>query len=235
MTEFKNKVEAVLFTTGRFMDIEEIAKLCGEDSIGFINEALKELIEDYNKRESALHITEQNNKYKLNIKKDYNYLTTKLLSSTEFDAPTQQTLALIAYKQPVIQSDIVKMRGNNAYDHIKILRESEFITTEKYGRTRMIKLSPKFYDYFDVVEGQLQENFEDVENKVLKDEVQKTLKVDGIKIEELSDDSQLDPEPEQPVDEPKGDLKDNSKKQGEASFMVVEKYMKEDDESETEN
>ena len=45
-------------------------------------------------------IVEENNKFKLNIKKDYLYLTTKLLNETEFDKPTQETLALIACTTP---------------------------------------------------------------------------------------------------------------------------------------
>ena len=64
-------------------------------------------------------------------------------------------MAIIAYKQPVFQAEIIKIRGNTAYDHVKMLRENGFITTEKSGRTRLIKLAPKFYDYFDIVEQEL--------------------------------------------------------------------------------
>ena len=50
------------------------------------------------------------------------------------------------------ESKVIKIRGNKAYDHIKLLKESELITAEKAGRTRLLKLTQKFYDYFDVAD-----------------------------------------------------------------------------------
>jgi len=155
MQDIKYKIEAILFTTGRFMDVNEIATFCGIASAGIVKQALEGLKHDYEGKDSSLSILEENGKWKLNIKREYNYLTTKLVSSAEFDKPTQETLAIIAYKQPVFQAEIIKIRGNTAYDHVKMLRENGFITTEKSGRTRLIKLAPKFYDYFDIVEQEL--------------------------------------------------------------------------------
>ena len=111
-------------------------------------------------------VFEDSGKFKLGLKKDYTYLTSKLLDNAELDAPTQQTLAIIAYKQPVMQADIIKVRGSGAYDHIKILRENEFITSERFGRTRILKLASKFYDYFDVVDEKLQSKMEEVAGQV---------------------------------------------------------------------
>jgi segregation and condensation protein B len=155
MDDYKKRIEAILFTTGRFMDVNEIAAFCGIASAGIVKQALEGLKHDYENKDSSLSILEENGKWKLNIRREYNYLTTKLVSSAEFDKPTQETLAIIAYKQPVFQAEIIKMRGNTAYDHVKTLRENGFITTEKSGRTRLIKLAPKFYDYFDIVEQEL--------------------------------------------------------------------------------
>ena len=155
MLENKNKVEAILYTTGKFLTLEEVSRMCGLGSIGYVKELMEELKNDYSNRNSSLEIIQQGEKYKLNIKKEYLYLTESLLTDTELDRPTQETLAVIAYKNPALQSEIVKIRGNTAYDHIKILKELDFITTEPSGRTRIIKLTNKFYDYFDIVEDQL--------------------------------------------------------------------------------
>jgi len=173
MQEIKNKVEAVLFITGRLMTVEEIAQFCSIGSVGSVKNALKALVKEYKDKQSGLEIIEEDKKYKLNIRKEYNHLSTNLISSCDLDAPTQATLALIAYKQPALQSEIVKMRGNTAYDHVKTLREMEFITSEKKGRTRLLKLGPKFYDYFDVVEETLKERFHPVgaeQEKMLEEE-----------------------------------------------------------------
>mgnify|MGYP001558906243 CR=1 FL=1 len=161
MQDDKNKTEAVLFTTGRFLDIEEIAKMCGIGSIGYAKEVLLALKKDYENKGSALHITEQGSKFKLNIRKEYLYLTENLLTDSELDKPTQETLAIIAYKNPAMQSEIIKIRGNGAYDHIKLLKELDFVTSEASGRTRILKLTNKFYDYFDIVEDQLRNKMQE--------------------------------------------------------------------------
>ncbi|MEM4244709.1 MAG: SMC-Scp complex subunit ScpB [Candidatus Nanoarchaeia archaeon] len=164
MEDYKNRVEAILFTTGRFMELQEIATLCNISSIETVKDVLDSLKRDYESRNSSLILIEEDGKWRLNIKKEYGYLTTKLLDNAEMDRPTQETLALIAYKNPVVQSEIVKMRGNTSYDHIKFLKDNNFITSEKYGRTRLLKLTPKFFEYFDVVEDQLKAKFSALNN-----------------------------------------------------------------------
>ena len=165
MQDIKNKIEAVLFTVGRNVGIDELSQLTGVASKGSLSDAVKSLIEDYKKRESSLEIIEENEKFKLNIRKEYLHVTTQLLDQTEFDKPTQETLALIAYRQPVMQSDIVKLRGNTAYDHISKLKEMDFVVSEKFGRTRLLKTTQKFYDYFDVVGDELKQKLENVQNE----------------------------------------------------------------------
>src|SRR3989338_340169 len=162
MQDIKNRIEAVLFTVGRAITCEELASLCNLGSVGALKEALNELAKEYSERETALKLTVDDNVASLNIKKDYLYLTTKLLNDSELDRPTQETLALIAYKKPALQSDIIKMRGNGDYDQIKKLKELEFLTSEKRGRTRLLKLTAKFYDYFDIVEDKLRQNFSEI-------------------------------------------------------------------------
>jgi len=163
MQDIKNRIEAVLFTTGRFIDMDELSELTGIASKGSLKDAINSLVSDYKNKESSLEINEDNGKFKLNLRKEYLYVTTKLLNETEFDKPTQETLAFIAYKNPCLQSDIIKIRGNGAYDHVKKLKEMEFVVSEKAGRTRLLKLTSKFFDYFDVVGDELKTKFENEE------------------------------------------------------------------------
>ncbi len=165
MQDDKNKIEAVLFTTGRFLSLEELSKLCGITSVGYLKEVLQELKKNYELKDSALEVLEQEDRWRLNIRKNYLYLTQSLLTDSELDKPTQETLAVIAYKNPASQSEIIKIRGNTAYDHIKILKEYGFIISEPMGRTRILKLASKFYDYFDIVENQLRNKIQELVNK----------------------------------------------------------------------
>ena len=163
MHDLKHKVEAVLFTTGKFLTAEEISNLSGLSNEEVI-QGISLLFEDYSNRDTSLEIIKLGDKYKLNIKKEHLHITTKLLKDTELNKPTQETLALIAYKQPALQSLIIKMRGNTAYDHIKDLQQLEFVTSEKTGRTRTLKVTQKFYDYFDIVQDELKQKFEPFKN-----------------------------------------------------------------------
>ena len=61
-----------------------------------------------------------------------------------------KTLALVAYSQPVSQSEIVKTRGNRGYHYIKRLLELGFIQSRKQGRTKILTLTQKFYEYFQI-------------------------------------------------------------------------------------
>lgn len=159
--EHKNRVEAILFTTGRFLGVDEISRLCQMSSPGYVKEILTALKEDYTIRGSALEVVNQGDKWRLNIKRDYLFLTASLLTDCELDEPTQKTLAIIAYKNPALQSEIIKIRGNGAYDQIKILKDLDFVVSEKSGRTAILKLTKKFYDYFDIVEDQLKSKLEE--------------------------------------------------------------------------
>ncbi len=165
-TNDKNKVETILFTTGGFVRVEELSKMTGIASIGYLKETIHALQQDYQQRDSALLIVEQGDQWKIAIRKNYLYLTQSLLNDSELDRPTQETLAIVAYKTPIMQNDLIKIRGNKAYEHIHTLKELAFVVSEKSGRTRILKVTQKFYDYFDVVEDQLKSKFAALDQKL---------------------------------------------------------------------
>ena len=99
MDEIKNKIEAVLFTLGKFVSVEELARACEIDSINIVQEKLEELRKDYETKDGAIEIQQVDNLYKLNVKKHYGLLTNKLLSASEMDGPTTKTLAVIEEKK----------------------------------------------------------------------------------------------------------------------------------------
>ena len=63
-----------------------------------------------------------------------------------------RTLAVIAIKKKLLQSDLILMRGSSAYDHIKELIEKKFIIKRKQkdGRSYWLSLSDKFFQTFAV-------------------------------------------------------------------------------------
>ena len=158
----KNQVEAILFALGKNIHIEEICKLVGADKKK-VKKALKELYDDYEKREGAIMLTGSEDVWKFNIREKYLYLVKDLISETDLERPTMETLSVIAFKQPALQSDVIKKRGVGAYEHIKELEEAAFITRERWGRSKRIRLTPKFYEYFELDKAQVKELFNQFE------------------------------------------------------------------------
>ena len=145
------------------MSIDEISQSCGIASKGVVKQALEELRKDYESKNTSLILEEKGNKFKLNIKKEYLHLTSSLLSISEFNKQIQKTLAIIAYKNPVLQSEVIKIRGNKAYDHISFLKEQNLIISEKQSRTKLLKLTSEFFDYFDISEEDLKTKLDKIE------------------------------------------------------------------------
>lgn len=148
--DLKNQVEGLLFASGKKLSVEFLAKTTDTDNLKLVNDALKELKSDYESRNSALMITDDEQGWKINVREKYLSLVRKIVSDAELSKTIMETLAVIAWKSPVLQSDIINIRTNKAYDHISELLDTGFITKEKHGRSYIIKVSNKFYEYFDV-------------------------------------------------------------------------------------
>ena len=146
----KNQVEALLFASGKKLEVGFIEELISSKNKEFVRGALRELKREYDERDSPLMILEEGSSWKISVREKYLPLVRKIVADTELSKTVMETLAIIAWKSPVLQSEIIHIRTNKAYDHINELLESGFITKEKHGRSFMLKVTNKFYEYFDV-------------------------------------------------------------------------------------
>lgn len=145
-----NLLEAILFVSAKFLSLQDLITYSSLSSIEIL-EGLSKLKEKYSKDDSALELVERNNLWKMDVKSKYRFVVNKLATgSAEFTKAEQETLAIIAYKQPIKQSVIIKIRGNKAYDHIHRFLELNLIKSKKAGHTNILTLSNEFYDYFNV-------------------------------------------------------------------------------------
>ena len=158
----KNKIEALLFSSGKRMSVDEIAKLCNSN-IDDVKEALQQLKWDYEEKKSSLMIIEEGNYWKITVKEEHLPLVKSIVTETELTKTLMETLAVIAFKYRIKQSNLIKIRTNKAYEHLMELEEMGYITRQKYGRTKLIRLSQKFFDYFSLPEEKLKEQFKDFE------------------------------------------------------------------------
>jgi len=126
------------------MSIEELSKL-SRSKPDDIKQALVELKNDYDERKSSTMLVNEGDSWKLTIREQYLSLVQKIVTETELSKTIMETLAVIAFKYPIKQSDLIKIRTNKAYDHLKELQELGYISRQKHGRTNLIKLTEKFF------------------------------------------------------------------------------------------
>ncbi|MGM5483828.1 MAG: SMC-Scp complex subunit ScpB [Nanobdellota archaeon] len=158
LTENEKRVEAVLFASSRRMNEEEILNILKTDKKN-VNEALEGLKKKYSENNNSLQIVKENDTWKISLKSDYMPLAENLIPATELPNVVIETLAIIAWKSPVLQSEIVRIRSSSAYDHITQLEKMGLITRSKKGRSYIVKVTDKFYDYFDVPPEKAEEAF----------------------------------------------------------------------------
>lgn len=258
MTNEKNKVEALLFAVAKRINLEDISKITGIRDDDKIKAALLELQADYeNKGGSMVLHDEGDGFWKMTVKDHYNSIVEKVVSQTELDRPLMETLAVIAWKYPVLQADVIKIRHNKAYDHLKQLEVLGFVTRQRFGRTNKLTLTQKFFEYFDLPsKEQAKEVFRDIIPEKIKDKVLKTeeeIEVAERKIEEArlrkeemkkeskaSSEEGLKEELEQLQKEEDGkleqvdkDLKDLEKEENKDAYSQVSPVQKSDEVSES--
>jgi len=140
------KLEAALFISGRFLNIQELVALTDINPI-LLKKSLNDLDDKY--KNSGIEVIKRGESWKMDVSQEYAYMVNKLATgNSEFTKAEQETLAIIAYKQPIKQSVLIKIRGNKAYDHIKKFVELTLINKKKIGHTAELKLNENFYEYF---------------------------------------------------------------------------------------
>ncbi len=146
--EDMKKLEAVFFVSARFLNMQELISLTDLNPI-ILQELIEKLQEKYDNQDSAIEIIEKNKMWKMDVRPQYYNIINRVAGGrSEFSKAEQETLGIIAFKQPIKQSVIIKIRGNKAYEHIKKFSDLELIKKKKVGHTHELSLSDDFYDYF---------------------------------------------------------------------------------------
>jgi len=154
----KAEIEALLFATNG-LTLDEISERIGIDK-KIAEEILEDLELEHEKDERGIHVIQEGKLWKMSVKPEMTPQIKDLLPP-ELPKGLTKTLAVIAAKKPVRQSTIVKIRGNKAYDHVKKLIKSGFITADKKGNTQILDLTQKFFDYFKVSEKELKQQIKE--------------------------------------------------------------------------
>jgi segregation and condensation protein B len=159
-------IEAALYVTGKPLDIGvlgSILNLRSEEKIRRLAAALKE---KYAQHSGALEVLElSDGRYVMQLKPEYSRSVKRLATRQLLTPGPLKTLSYIALRQPVAQSHVVKVRGNLAYGHVKQLRDMGLISEEKLGRSKILRTTPSFCDYFNLSQ----------DSRLMKKQIQKIM------------------------------------------------------------
>jgi len=170
-------IEAALYVAGRPLDLKTLGSVIGVRSKREVRRIAKMLMNEYKRRNTALEILEvTGQRFVLQLKAEYSMKVRKLAIRPLLSLGPLKTLSYIAYRQPVLQKQVIEVRGRHAYSHIKALKNMGLIECEKDGKTSIIRTTEYFADYFGlshdlrVMKRQLRRVF----NNLMKKEQQKT-------------------------------------------------------------
>jgi len=144
-------VESVLFSASKPVSVEEIKEATGLNKKQ-VTEALEGLIQAYNverNKDTSIEIIKAGNKYTMQVKKKF-FDQSVMVAKPEIQSHHLKTLALIAFHQPVKQSNLRRMIGPRVYDHVDELVDMKLVHSKPHGTTEMLTTTKLFPEYFGI-------------------------------------------------------------------------------------
>ena len=151
----RSVVEAILFASTEPLEAPKIAKVAGAGDARQVRKLIEELNSEYRQRGSAYHIEQIAGGYVMLTLPEYNDWLKQLLRTRQESKLSQaalETLAIVAYKQPVMRVTIEAIRGVAAGDMIRNLMEKGLVRivgrAQELGRPLLYGTTRKFLEVF---------------------------------------------------------------------------------------
>ncbi len=141
-------IEATLFITSKPLSLEEISKITNY-KIDIVKGIIDDLKEKYKDESHGIMISELGG-YKMSVKPEYVTRVKSLTPHSDLSRGLLKVLSIIAYYQPIKQSDIVKVIGNRTYSYTKELEKRGLISSKKVSRTKQFVTTKLFEEYFGI-------------------------------------------------------------------------------------
>ena len=145
--ELSTILEAILFGAGRSMSVEELSELL-EKPVSEVEGSLRQLQSTIRRRrDSALQLSDVAGRWIFEVRPG---LSPHLPESFRADIPQRllPAAALVAYHQPMAQSQLVDMLGQRAYEHVRDLAKMGLLDRRRDGLTRRLTTTRRFAEYF---------------------------------------------------------------------------------------
>ncbi len=156
MEDIKNIIESLLLVTEEPLTIDRIKNILIEPGRKEIQNALTELSAEYEARKGGFLLREVAGGYQIRTRPEYREWIKRLIHSKplRLSKAALETLAIIAYKQPIIRSDIEHNRAVNCGGILRMLFERKLIRIlgrkEIPGRPIIYATTKQFLETFDL-------------------------------------------------------------------------------------
>ncbi len=139
-------VEAVLFAASQPLRAADIADMCGV-SPDTVRKEIRRLEQEYQERGTAFEVAKIGQRYSLQLRPEYNHYAMPF-AEMEMSPDVLKTASIIAYNQPILQSDLAKMLGSGVYEKVKALRRMGLVTGKRAGQSLLLSTTREFSEKF---------------------------------------------------------------------------------------
>ena len=156
MNEIKNIIEALLFVAEGPLSIDRIKNVLELTETKEIRNAIASLAEEYDVRNGGFFLCEVAGGYQIRTRSEYKMWVKRFLQSKpiHISRAGMETLAIIAYKQPIIRNEIEHIRGVDCGGILRMLLERNLIRIlgrkKIPGRPLIYATTKQFLEVFDL-------------------------------------------------------------------------------------
>ncbi len=156
MEDIKNIIESFIFISEEPISLDRIRKLLPETDIREIKQGIIELIDEFENRNGGFHLREVAGGYQFRSRPEYRQWISLLVqpNPVRLSKAALETLAIVAYRQPIIRADVEHIRGVDSGGIIRMLMERKLIRVlgrkDIPGRPLIYATTKHFLELFDL-------------------------------------------------------------------------------------
>lgn len=168
-------LEAGLYVAGRPLDLTTLGSVAGVQSEKEVLRLARRLVDKYSSWDTCLEVVElRGHHFVFQLKPEYARRVRRVSFKTVLTEGPLKTLSYVAYHQPVLQTQVAEARGSHAYSHLKQLEELDLISREDKGRTKIVRTTEHFTDYFGLSRhlGAMKRQLKKIFEKLTEDSLQ---------------------------------------------------------------
>ena len=156
MENIKHIIESLLFVAAEPLTVDRIKRILTQAETADIQQATAQLATEYEERGGGFYLDEVAGGYQIRTRPEYTEWIKKLIQPKplRLSKPALETLVIIAYKQPIIRSDIEHIRGVDCGGVLRVLLERKLIRVlgrkEIAGRPLIYATTKRFLEVFDL-------------------------------------------------------------------------------------